>query len=506
MDLNILAVFVILICAVVASDQYLLNEKVMAIIDISSQLVKVSERVTILNERSEPATSYIYIVDPLRKDNLSYIEAVDDRENSLYVNKVTTNDSSVRFEILFHNSLSPDTTDTIDVHTVFINCLQTYPKSVKQHEKHLVVFTFNVYYYSLYFTELQTLVLNAGPIDVNTLAGETYRLANTSKDGLQYGPFYDKKPKAIYHTSIHYETNSPFLVVDRLNRFIQISHWGYIKIWDEVSLKHNGPKFTGPFKRLADNNKQDTRIESFVASLPEDAFDIYMKDEIGLISSFSVHNNNPNSLDVHIKPRFVLYGGWKTQFEIGYSLAIKYYVSYDKTNRNLFNMFIPLVNRLYKNMFIRQAKLNVILPEGAKYQDINPYYELENNTQTKYCYFMDVTCREVVSFEVHNLVDHHSTTNFQVTYSFSQIHLFTKPLVLSAFMYSLFILFLLYIRLAPNSSPTIMERNQPRLRTTQVSPASAATFNKPKEAIQIQAKKEGKQNKKLSKSRIKSKK
>lgn len=506
MDSNILSVFVILICAVVASDQSLLNEKVMTIIDISSQLVKVKERVTILNDRLEPATSYIYIVDPLRKDNLSYIEAEDDRENSLYVNKITTNDSSVRFEIVFHNSISPDMTDTIDVHTVFINCLQSYPKSVKQHEKHFVVFKFNVYYYSLYFTELQTLVINAGPIDVNTLAGETYRLANTSKDGLQYGPFNDKKSEAIYHTSIHYETNSPFLVVESLDRFIQISHWGYINTKDKVSLKHTGPKLTGPFERLIDYNKRDTRIESFVASLPEGAFDIYMKDEIGLISSFSVHYDNPNSVDVHIKPRFVLYGGWKTQFEIGYSLDIKYYVSYDKTNRNLFNIFVPLVNRLYQNMFIKKAKLNIILPEGAMYQDINPYYELENNTQKKHCYFIDITCREVVSFEVHNLVDYHSTTNIQVTYSFPQIHLFTKPLVLSAFIYTLFMLVLIYIRLTSNSSPT-RERNQSRLRTTHyVNPATAAAFNRQEETIQIVAKKEGKQNKKLPKSRIKSRK
>lgn len=502
MDSNILAVFVISICAVVASDQSLLNVKVMTIIDISSQLVKVKERVTILNEMSEPATSYVYVVDPLRKDHLSYIEAEDDRENSLYVIKLATNDSSVRFEILFYNSLSPDMTDTIDIHTVFIDCLQSYPKSVKQHEKHLVVFTFNVYYYSLYITEFQTLVLVAGPINVSTLAGEIYRPANTSEDGLQYGPYYDKKSEAIYHTSIHYETNSPFLVVESLDRFIRISHWGYINVCDKVSLKHTGPKLTGPFERSFDS-KQDTRIESFVASLPEDAFDIYLKDEIGLISSFKVHHNNPNSVDVYIKPRFVLFGGWKTQFEIGYTLPIKYYVSYNKTNRNVFNIFTPLVNRLYQNMFIRKAKLNVILPEGAMYLDINPLYELENNTQ-KHCYFIDIICREVVSFEVYNLVDHHSTTNFQITYFFPQITLFTKPLVLSAFIYTLFMLFLIYTRLISNSSPT-RERNQSRLRTThtQVNPVTA---NKQVEIVQVAAKKDGKQNKKLSKSRIKSRK
>lgn len=509
MELNFLIVFVSVTFSVVASDKVLLNEKVKTVIDISSQLVKVKEQVKIVNEQSEPALSYIYIVDPSRKNNLSYVEAEDEIGNKLNINEVATNDSSVRFQILFHNSLSIDNAITIEVLTVFVNCYQSYPESVKQYDHHLVVFTFNVYYYSLYLTELQTLIINAGPINVNSLDGESYRLANNSKNGLQYGPFYDISSEAVYHTSIHYETNSPFLDVENLDRFVQISHWGYINVWEKVSLIHTGPKLTGPFERSFDNNKQDTRIESFVSSLPKDAFDIYLKDEIGLISSFTLHYDNPNSVHVHIKPRFILYGGWQTQFEIGYCLPITYYVSYYKINHNVYNLSIPLVNKLYPNMFIRKAKVNIILPEGAMYRDINPHYKLDNNTKRKHCYFIDLTCREVISFELHNLVDYHSTIIFQLTYSFSQIYLLTKPLVLSASIYISFLLLLMYIRLTSNSDVYTEERNRSTLRhitQRKLNLATADTLKDQEEIIQMPAKNEGKQKNKLTKIRNKSKK
>lgn len=48
---------------------------------------------------------------------------------------------------------------------------------------------------------------------------------------------------------IHYENNSPFLVVTRLERVIEISHWGNIAVEETIDLLHSGALLKGPFSR-----------------------------------------------------------------------------------------------------------------------------------------------------------------------------------------------------------------------------------------------------------------
>lgn len=39
---------------------------------------------------------------------------------------------------------------------------------------------------------------------------------------------------------VHFENNSPFLVAERVEREIEISHWGNVAVTDKIWLKHNG--------------------------------------------------------------------------------------------------------------------------------------------------------------------------------------------------------------------------------------------------------------------------
>lgn len=53
--------------------------------------------------------------------------------------------------------------------------------------------------------------------------------------------------------------------------------------------------------------------------LPASAQDVYYRDEIGNISTSHLQVLD-DSVEVEVRPRFPLFGGWKTHYIIGYNL------------------------------------------------------------------------------------------------------------------------------------------------------------------------------------------
>ena len=49
--------------------------------------------------------------------------------------------------------------------------------------------------------------------------------------------------------TIHYENNSPFLMVSKLERIIEVSHWGNIAVEETLDVLHTGARLKGPFSR-----------------------------------------------------------------------------------------------------------------------------------------------------------------------------------------------------------------------------------------------------------------
>lgn len=65
-----------------------------------------------------------------------------------------------------------------------------------------------------------------------------------------------------------------------------------------------------------------TAIRGFLAHLPPGAHSIYFKDAIGNISTSQIRPGM-QSTEVILTPRYPLYGGWKAEFVLGYSLPLQ---------------------------------------------------------------------------------------------------------------------------------------------------------------------------------------
>ncbi|KAA0201921.1 hypothetical protein HAZT_HAZT011980, partial [Hyalella azteca] len=120
---------------------------------------------------------------------------------------------------------------------------------------------------------------------------------------------------------VHYETSSSFLTITNLERVLEVSHWGNIAVEETIDLLHTGAKLKGPFSRYdyqRDHNAH-TNVKSFRTILPASARDVYYRDEIGNISTSNLRVRD-DSVEVDLRPRFPLFGGWKTHYKLGYNV------------------------------------------------------------------------------------------------------------------------------------------------------------------------------------------
>ena len=60
-------------------------------------------------------------------------------------------------------------------------------------------------------------------------------------------------------------------------------------------------------------------IKSLKVALPAAAKDVYYRDVIGNISTSNMLVQE-DSVELELRPRFPLFGGWKTQYYIGYNV------------------------------------------------------------------------------------------------------------------------------------------------------------------------------------------
>ena len=192
-------------------------------------------------------------------------------------------------------------------------------------------------------------------------------MGQKTQNKIVYGTFNDIKPLSLSSATFHYEYLPPILTVTSLRREIEISHWGNnLAVEEHYALTHHGAKMDQEFNRvkyqLASHVSDQTNVlEKLVFKLPKEAKDIYYRDEVGNVSTSNFRNEKHIST-LEIRPRFPLFGGWKTTWYMGYNVPLKNFLRYAKGRYMLKVLFVENV----QSMVIDDTELKVILPEGAK--------------------------------------------------------------------------------------------------------------------------------------------
>lgn len=227
----------------------LVNKNVERSIDIASQLVKITATITLENTGKEAIKEFLLVQEPNLIGTVAFTSVKDALKEDLQVSPADVEyHSDKKFQTArLKSPLEPGRTTTIFLEQVITKGLTPYPSSITQKEKQLVRYFGSHYFYTPYYTTKQKTDVVVGIRNIENYS--KLKPFSQSDSTITYGPYNNIAPFTEDQLTVHYENNSPFLTVSRLERFIEISHWGNIAVEEQIEIRHTGATLKGPFSR-----------------------------------------------------------------------------------------------------------------------------------------------------------------------------------------------------------------------------------------------------------------
>ncbi|ETN78503.1 ribophorin I [Necator americanus] len=419
--------------------------KVDRTIDLSSQIVKISSQLTLVNVGTSEANSVEVLLTKEENEHLSYISAQEgNSKGKLKISKQALEKQGFKvYKIELLNRVPKDGEVKVKVELRLTELLRPLPEKITQKENQFVVYHGNAHYAASYpvVEEKTTVKLGSG----KTMSVTQVLPTNHENERVVYGPYKDQPAFSTKSIKIHYENNAPFVVATVVERTIEVSHWGNIAVEEYIELVHKGAELKGPFSRI--DHQMDRRgrrqpaLLHFTTVLPASAKDIYYRDEIGNISTSSVRLR-ADSVDVEIKPRFPLFGGWRTSYVIGYNVPSFEYL-YNKGNDYALKMRV--LDHVFDNVVVEKLTTKIILPEMVRKIRLTTPYTMDRRPDEVRFSYLDTSGRTVVVLQKDNLVPEH-IQSFTLFYEFEYSQMIREPLLATAFFFALFTAVIIYVR------------------------------------------------------------
>merc|ERR1711915_1079553 len=119
-----------------------------------------------------------------------------------------------------------------------------------------------------------------------------------------------------------------------------------------------------------------------------------------------------------LRPRFPLFGGWKTHYVIGYNVPSYEYLYYSG-DKHVLNM--RLVDHIFDDMLVEETEVKVILPEGITNIELNTPYSMTRRDDDK--------------------------QDFQIGFTYPHRSMVMEPLLLVSAFFLLYLVTIIYVRL-----------------------------------------------------------
>lgn len=336
------------------------------------------------------------------------------RHNPVQIKDGPANTAFYRIEL--KKSLSSKESVVVEVETILAKALELFPKEIVQKEKQLVLFKGNHYVFLPYKCKSQTTKVTLSSSSIESYS--KLKPASASDTVITYGPYSNVEPFSVDEMNIHYENNNPFLVVSRLERVIELSMWGNVAIEETVDVRHNGAVLKGSFSRyeFQRENSGVSSVKSFKTFLPASANGVYYRDDIGNISTSAMRVLD-DAVELDLRPRFPLFGGWKTHYILGYNVPSYEYV-YNSGDDFILKM--RLLDHVFDDMLVEDFTVKIILPEGSVVGKFDSPFPTKRLPDGLHFTYLDIKGRPVVTVQgVGDLTEKH-IMDFQLHFKFSK--------------------------------------------------------------------------------------
>ncbi|RLN90150.1 hypothetical protein BBJ28_00015124 [Nothophytophthora sp. Chile5] len=355
-----------------------------------------------------------------------------------HVTAAKTPEDVALYTVVLKTPVSKGESGTIKLTSYFTRVLTPYPAEITQRDEQLVVFETNHLVTSPYVTQTQTTKLKLPSGKVESL--ESAEPISRKGSVITCGPYTDIEPFAAVLSAaplrLHYKNHAPFMTVTKLTREIEVSMWGRVSVEEVYDLEHTGAKLKGGFSRYdyVQLHQHGASFHEMHAHLPKDSVNVYYRDQIGNISTSRLRpaGSSGSYQDLEFKPRFPLFGGWKSQWYLGYSVPTHSVLTHvgDKFKLEI-DFSTPIQGAAVDDLTVK-----VILPEGASNVQVNVPFSVDATGEATRQTYLDTPAigRPVLILDKKNVVAAHNVP-FEVTFDFPQSFMLHEPLLLvSAFL------------------------------------------------------------------------
>jgi len=407
----------------------IVNKEVSQIVDATTSIVKYSVEVKATHVKGE----YIFVFQNGWADHLAFV-SVTSKGVKLNVHPPVSQENYTMISVDISES-SP----TLKLKAVFTDILNPYPTSITQMENQYVILEGNHYFLSPYETLTQKTVYKLASSNIESFT----KLSPYSTRGsnLHFGPFKEIAPFSYSKATIHFLNNYPFAKFSTLTKEVEVSHWGNIAIEEIYELKHAGASLKGGFSRFDYQMKrgaqQQTSFRNLVAELPAQANNIYYRDQIGNISTSDIRTTSDGIIELDIQTRFPIFGGWQTQFYIGYSVPTELSLFRD-SEEDKFLLKVDFFT-IFRNVWIEDLEVKIILPEGCTEIEATVPYAIEKHESVRYTYLDSKLNggRTVIKLNAKNIVEEHDE-QILISYKFQKQRMLVEPFMLVGAFFFLF--------------------------------------------------------------------
>lgn len=318
--------------------------------------------------------------------------------------------SSVQYyRIKFAKPIAKGETITLQITLSTTEPLIADPSVAAQNEKQYLSYSTSQYILSAYDTAKEktkiqfenkeipdfTMIDKADPIRAGTV--------------ITYGPYEGLKAGETGKTvTVRYEYTHPIIRTTRLERDIEVSHWGgNLATEERYWMENRGAKLTGQFSRAqwahtVYYNPPTIAIKSLNLPLNPGAKDVYYRDDIGNVTT-SKYRSNAKEYVLELKARYPVFGGWNYSFNIGFNHDLNKYLHNGKDGK--FLLKVPFLEGPTEPTVIEEAIVRIILPEGAADVEYVAPLKLAGEEITLQKTYMDTIGRTAIVLKVKNVVD-----------------------------------------------------------------------------------------------------
>jgi len=124
-----------------------------------------------------------------------------------------------------------------------------------------------------------------------------------------------------------------------------------------------------------------------------------------------------DSVELTLRPRFPLFGGWKTRYVIGYNVPSYEYLLAEGSK---FSLNMRILDHIFDTMVVDDIIVKIILPEGCSDIKLKTPYEMIELPRTLHYTYLDVIGRPVITLKGSNFVENH-IQEFTIDYNFPKV-------------------------------------------------------------------------------------